>query len=110
MRAALAHLAELAGRAPAGRRARRDGRARRARAAEFHREVGRRGGRSGVAALVAVGPLAREYAAPPASGGARRDADEAAEALRELLRPGDVVLIKGSRAVGLEAVAAKLRG
>jgi UDP-N-acetylmuramoyl-tripeptide--D-alanyl-D-alanine ligase len=37
------------------------------------------------------------------------DADEAADAIAELLLPGDVVLVKGSRAVGLEAVAAKLR-
>jgi UDP-N-acetylmuramoyl-tripeptide--D-alanyl-D-alanine ligase len=35
-------------------------------------------------------------------------ADEAADALAAALRPGDVVLVKGSRAVGLEAVAAKL--
>ena len=31
-----------------------------------------------------------------------------AAAVRELLQPGDVVLVKGSRSVGLEAVAAKL--
>jgi UDP-N-acetylmuramyl pentapeptide synthase len=35
-------------------------------------------------------------------------AEEAAATAAEILRPGDVVLIKGSRSVGLEAVAAKL--
>ena len=35
-------------------------------------------------------------------------AAEAADTLAALLRPGDVVLVKGSRAVGLEAVAEKL--
>ncbi len=65
----------------------------------------------GVDELIAVGPLAREYEAA-ANGVTTRlaaDADAAADALEALLRPGDVVLVKGSRAVGLEAVAAKLR-
>ena len=58
-----------------------------------------------------VGALAHEYAAA-ANGVPTRlvgDPSEATEALRGLLRPGDVVLVKGSRAAGLEAVAANLR-
>ena len=43
-----------------------------------------------------------EPAEPPA------DAEAAATLLRELLEPGDMVLVKGSRAVGLERVAANL--
>jgi UDP-N-acetylmuramoyl-tripeptide--D-alanyl-D-alanine ligase len=38
------------------------------------------------------------------------DAVEAASALAEIVRPGDVVLVKGSRAVGLEAVAEAIAG
>jgi UDP-N-acetylmuramyl pentapeptide synthase len=34
--------------------------------------------------------------------------DRAAEALRAALRPGDVLLVKGSRALGLEDVVATL--
>lgn len=37
-------------------------------------------------------------------------AGEAAERVEELVRPGDIVLIKGSRSVGLEVVVEKLRG
>ena len=41
----------------------------------------------------------------------RRDAGEAVAArLKELVQPGDVVLVKGSRAVGLEIVAEALTG
>ncbi len=79
-------------------------------ATELHRRVGDGIAAAGLAVLVAVGPLAEEYGAP--EGAELRlaaDAAEAAEAAAELVRPGDVVLIKGSRAVGLEAVAAKLR-
>jgi len=110
MRGALAHLADLAGTrrqvAVLGEMAELG-----AGAAGFHREIGAAAAESGVSELVAVGELAREYAAG-ANGVAARcveTAEEAAEALRELLRPGDVVLVKGSRSVGLEAVAAKLR-
>jgi UDP-N-acetylmuramoyl-tripeptide--D-alanyl-D-alanine ligase len=76
----------------------------------YHREIGQEASRRGVDALVAVGPFAREYAST-ANGVEVHlvgDAAEAAELVRQLLRPGDVVLVKGSRSVGLEAVAAKL--
>jgi len=61
--------------------------------------------------LVAVGPLATGYleGAEGVSSIHVDTADEAADTVREIVEPGDVVLIKGSRAVGLEAVAAKLR-
>jgi UDP-N-acetylmuramoyl-tripeptide--D-alanyl-D-alanine ligase len=110
MLAALAHLADLAGGrrqvAVLGEMAELG-----AGAAGFHREIGAAAGKSGLSELVAVGELAREYAAG-ANGVAARcvaTAEDAAEALRQVLRPGDVVLVKGSRSVGLEAVAAKLR-
>jgi UDP-N-acetylmuramoyl-tripeptide--D-alanyl-D-alanine ligase len=105
MRAALRHLESLAG----GRRRVAvlgemaelgDG------ANAFHAEVGEEVQRAGVELLVAVGPLAAAYGADALKVAT---AEEAAEALPPLLRPGDVVLVKGSRAVGLEAVAAKLR-
>ena len=47
-----------------------------------------------------MGELARDYGGEHAA-----DAAEAAEKVTELVRPGDVVLVKGSRAVGLEVVA-----
>ena len=76
-------------------------------AAVYHREIGEAATEAGVDQLVAVGELARGY-----GEGAKwfATAAEAGEAVLELLRPGDVVLVKGSRVVGLEAVTAKLRG
>ena len=53
--------------------------------------------------MIAVGPLARDY-----GGDWVATAAEAAARLRAGLRPGDVVLVKGSRSVGLEAVAENL--
>jgi UDP-N-acetylmuramoyl-tripeptide--D-alanyl-D-alanine ligase len=72
----------------------------------FHEEIGRVAAELGIAELIAVGPLARSYTR--SSGRWVATAEEAAEALAEVVRPGDVVLVKGSRSVGLEAVAAKL--
>src|SRR5262249_13892913 len=72
-----------------------------------HGAVGQAAAGLGIEEVAGVGPLARGYLA---NGGRWfGSADEVAAALAELLRPGDVVLLKGSRAVGLEAVAAKLR-
>jgi UDP-N-acetylmuramoyl-tripeptide--D-alanyl-D-alanine ligase len=110
MQAALAHLADLAGDrrrvAVLGDMAELgEG------APGYHEEVGREVARSGVSVLVAVGPLAEGYAAAAEGVESRAvgSAGEAADAIAGLLRPGDVVLVKGSRSVGLEAVAAKLR-
>ena len=70
-------------------------------AAEHHREVGELARQDGVELLIGVGELARGYAPDEQVA----DAEAAAEALREALQPGDTVLVKGSRAVGLEIVA-----
>ncbi|MFL5892236.1 MAG: UDP-N-acetylmuramoyl-tripeptide--D-alanyl-D-alanine ligase, partial [Solirubrobacterales bacterium] len=70
----------------------------------FHEEIGAYA-RERADVLVTVGPLAA------AMGGdhAVDDAAAAAELVRELVRPGDTVLVKASRGVGLEVVAEALR-
>ena len=55
--------------------------------------------------MLGVGDLAREY-----GGELVHDAGEAVQKVKELVQPGDVVLVKGSRAVGLEIVAEALTG
>jgi UDP-N-acetylmuramoyl-tripeptide--D-alanyl-D-alanine ligase len=97
MRAALEHLAEHEGRKVAvlGDMAELG-----PTAAEYHREVGELVRSLGIDEVLAVGELAREYGGEHAA-----DAAEAAEKVTELVRPGDIVLVKGSRAVGLEVVA-----
>ena len=72
-------------------------------AARYHREVGTLARELGIE-VVAVGELARAYGAEVW----RPDADAALELLRERLRPGDAVLVKASRAVGLEGIAPAL--
>ena len=56
--------------------------------------------------VIGVGPLARAY--EPDAWAA--DAAEAVAVARELVRPGDAVLVKASRSVGLEVVAEALAG
>ncbi|MEA2386855.1 MAG: UDP-N-acetylmuramoyl-tripeptide--D-alanyl-D-alanine ligase [Thermoleophilaceae bacterium] len=75
----------------------------------LHREIGAHAAASGVDLLVTVGPLAAEMAG--SFGGEATSvasAAEAALALRPVLRRGDLVLVKASRGVGLEAVAEEL--
>ena len=70
---------------------------------EGHREVGRALGELGIDEVVAIGPQARAY------GGRHVDTvEEAVTLLDGLLRPGDCVLVKGARAMGLERVAEAL--
>ena len=110
MRAALAHLAATAGDrrrvAVLGDMAELG-----PGAAAFHEEIGAEAERQGVAALVAVGELARGYLAGgggiPITGWAP-DAESAVSAVEAAVRPGDCVLVKASRAVGLETVAEAL--
>ena len=78
-------------------------------APELHEELGRLAADLGVAEVVAVGGLAEHVVAGAAAEGLpARASDRASVAGSLSLGPGDVVLIKGSRGVGLEAVAAEL--
>jgi UDP-N-acetylmuramoyl-tripeptide--D-alanyl-D-alanine ligase len=70
----------------------------------FHREVGAHARAVGVDLLVGVGAPAREYDPDELVA----DPGEAAEWLDAHLEPGDAVLIKGSRSVGMESIAAEL--
>lgn len=74
-------------------------------APEYHRDVGELVRALGIDAVLSVGELARDY-----GGEHARDAAEAAEKVTELVQPGDIVLVKGSRAMGLEIVAEALTG
>ena len=102
MRAALEHLAERAG-----------GRRRVAILGEmaelgdsaqaYHRRIGGLADGLGIA-VIGVGEAARAYdPAVWASG-----MDDAVEVARSFVRPGDAVLVKASRAVGLEGIAAEI--
>ena len=73
----------------------------------YHREVGAAAARAGVEVLVAVGPLARNYVQGARGVPLTRWAptvEQGLAALRSVLRPGDCVLVKGSRAMGLEVI------
>ena len=77
----------------------------------YHEEIGAHARAAGVAVLVTVGPLAEAMVGP--FGGtvhAVATADQALAVLPAVLEPGDTVLVKGSRGVGLEVVARGLAG
>jgi UDP-N-acetylmuramoyl-tripeptide--D-alanyl-D-alanine ligase len=78
-------------------------------AREFHVRIGEHAAATGVDLLVTVGPLAAAMA-EGFDGEAQRvaDAAEAAELVPELLAPGDAVLVKASRGIGLELVCRAL--
>ena len=79
----------------------------------LHRELGEQARGAGVALLVTVGPRAAWAGERFGPGGEHVHADDALEAaalLAPRLAPGDTVLVKGSRGVALERVAAALAG
>jgi UDP-N-acetylmuramoyl-tripeptide--D-alanyl-D-alanine ligase len=80
-----------------------------------HQEVGRRAAELQVGQLFAVGRNAPLMAAAARAAGLNRvmefpNAEAAAGALRSVLKPGDVLLLKASRSSRIERVAEILRG
>ncbi len=76
---------------------------------EAHREVGRMAVDCGIDIIIAVGRRARSIARAARESGLPKGSvfttagvDEAAAILRAIMEPGDVVLIKGSRFMGME--------
>jgi UDP-N-acetylmuramoyl-tripeptide--D-alanyl-D-alanine ligase len=82
--------------------------------AAAHAEIGRRAAELKISCLIAVGQWARETATAARAAGLEGvsefvDVPSAAAAMKEMTRPGDLVLLKASRAVGLERVGDALR-
>jgi UDP-N-acetylmuramoyl-tripeptide--D-alanyl-D-alanine ligase len=86
-------------------------------AAALHEECGRAAAAAGVAVLVTVGgPAAERLAAAARAAGVPADSvhhvsssAEAAAMVARVVRPGDVVLVKGSRGVRMDVVADRVR-
>ena len=74
----------------------------------YHREVGEDATELGVDELLAVGELARGYLDGGVRGRWVANVHDALREVDEVVGPGDAVLVKASRAVGLEAVAEAL--
>lgn len=80
-----------------------------------HEEVGRRAAELGVGQLIAVGKMAPVLARSAKSAGLNRvfefpDVESAASVVKSLVKSGDLVLLKASRATRLERIAEALRG
>ena len=82
----------------------------------YHNLAGRLIADSSIDALITVGDLSRYTVESARRAGMKRgslwpcsDVKEAAAVLRRITRRGDAVLLKGSRAIGVERVARKLK-
>ncbi|MBI2059922.1 MAG: UDP-N-acetylmuramoyl-tripeptide--D-alanyl-D-alanine ligase [Nitrospirae bacterium] len=82
----------------------------------WHRAIGREAATLGYGCIIAVGNMAswvaegaKEGRCPPNKVFSCGTADEALDVLREQLRPGDGVLVKGSRAMAMERVVEGLK-
>ena len=76
--------------------------------ARYHDEIASLLAELGVELVVAVGEPAKRYLARVADGVAVPDAGSF-ESVADELRPGDVILVKASRAVGLEGIPALIQ-
>jgi UDP-N-acetylmuramoyl-tripeptide--D-alanyl-D-alanine ligase len=70
----------------------------------YHEEIGTFAKNVGIDVVIGVGELARNYEPDDWSP----DASSAIDMARTVINPGDCVLVKGSRAAGLEVVAEAL--
>lgn len=111
MAGALATLAETPVTTPGGRRIAALGEMRELGdfAAEAHRTVGRAAAQAAPDLLILVGPLmsfaaeaAEEAGVLPEIIAQYATAEEAAAAIADMVRPGDILLVKGSRAMTME--------
>ena len=85
------------------------------RAAQLHRKIGAKAATSGIGLLLAVGPLSLNSAQAAIAAGMESDqvhhladAEAAADWLSRRVREEDLILVKGSRGVALEAVVERL--
>src|SRR5206468_10848965 len=81
----------------------------------IHRHTGEELGKKDIDILIGVRGLAKELAEGARAGGIAHagfavDSDKAGEMVCDLVRPGDVILVKGSRGVKTEKVIEKLLG
>jgi UDP-N-acetylmuramoyl-tripeptide--D-alanyl-D-alanine ligase len=79
----------------------------------LHREAGKRAAAAGVELLMAVGPLSRSAAETARRAGVpevhhHTTSGQAAESLPEFLKDGDLIVVKGSRAMRMERVVEAL--
>jgi UDP-N-acetylmuramoyl-tripeptide--D-alanyl-D-alanine ligase len=82
----------------------------------YHEEAGKNAVSLDVDLLVTVGKSARSYASAALEAGMPRGSvfrcdgtEDAALLLNAIVEPGDVILVKASRVVGLDSLAARLR-
>lgn len=82
--------------------------------AKYHRRLGREAAEMGFSPIVAVGEEARPLAEGASEAGSESiwlpTAADAALAAADMLAPEDVILVKGSRGVGLDLVVERLLG
>jgi UDP-N-acetylmuramoyl-tripeptide--D-alanyl-D-alanine ligase len=71
----------------------------------YHAAVGQEAADLGIDELIAVGPLSKGY-----GGTWYETREEALRAVPAAIRPGDAVLVKASRAMGLEAIVEAVTG
>jgi UDP-N-acetylmuramoyl-tripeptide--D-alanyl-D-alanine ligase len=74
----------------------------------YHRQIGALLNELAIDVLVAIGGRARAYMTPGVPEMRWLERPDGLEGLEDLLRPGDAVLVKASRAVGLEGVPAEI--
>ena len=86
---------------------------------EFHREVGRYYGKVGGKLLMTVGPLARDIAFGALEGGLSEknvyitsdynNVERIGNTLLDILKEGDILLVKASRAIGAERIVGYIK-